>query len=175
MFGGSAEESSPRADPERVGSAAITSPPITPRRPRSMFKSRMLPPETAPPRLSDDYMYLTGCTLLAGIVVAFAVYRVINVLTVHIPKVDSTDGAVPTGVDNGDSIGGRMAEVMPALGTISLRSSHSSVRTASRTFAISSVEVARLQSIRKRYRKSSDPAGDEIDDTLMLLEHASNA
>src|SRR5262245_6200707 len=34
-----------------------------------MFKWRMLPTEeTAPPRLRDDYMFLTGCALLTGIV-----------------------------------------------------------------------------------------------------------
>lgn len=37
-----------------------------------MFKWRMLPTETAPPRLRDDYMFLTGCALLTGIVLYLA-------------------------------------------------------------------------------------------------------
>jgi hypothetical protein len=56
--------------------------------------------------------------VFAGIVVALAVYQVFDILTVHIPGVDASDAALPSILNNGDSIGARIAGVLPALGAL---------------------------------------------------------
>jgi hypothetical protein len=55
--------------------------------------------------------------ILAGIVIALAIYQVFDSLTRHIPSVDSS-GAVPFSLDYGSSLADRLIAVFPALGTL---------------------------------------------------------